>query len=143
MKTYSMDLRHRVITVCDSKTESRAQTAKRFNVSPSWVKKLLRLRRTTGTFAARPRGGGREAKFSGESLQRLQKLVEEKPDSSLHELLDASGVKASIMAVARALERLDYRFKKSPYGQRNKNAPMSKCGVKSGAKKHSASAQAG
>ena len=33
------------------------------------------------------------------------------------------GLRLSIMAVARALERLDYRFKKSPYGQRNKNAP--------------------
>jgi transposase len=142
MKTYSMDLRQRVIAACDSKTESRAQTAQRFNVSASWVKKLLRLRRTLGSFAARPHGGGREAKFMGESLLRLQKLVEEKADASLHELLDASGVKASIMAVARALERLDYRFKKSPYGRRSKSAPMSKRGVKSGAKKRSSSAQA-
>lgn len=124
MRTYSMDLRQRVIDVCDSKTESRAQTAKRFKVSASWVKKLLRLRRTTGSFAAKSHGGGREAKFSGESLQELQKLVEQKPDASLQELLDASGAKASIMAVWRALERLGYRFKKSLYGQRNKTAPM-------------------
>jgi transposase len=139
MRTYSMDLRQRVIEACDSKTESRAQTAKRFKVSASWVKKLLRMRCATGSFAAKPHGGGREAKFIGESLQGLQKLVEQKPDASLQELLDASGVKASIMAVARALERLDYRFKKSPYGRRNKTVPMSGRDVRRGAKKQSSS----
>lgn len=142
MRTYSMDLRQRVIAACDSKTESRAQTAKRFNVSASWVKKLLRFRRTRGSFAAKPHGGGRAAKFSGEALLRLQRLVEEKPDASLQELLDASGIQASIMAVARALERLDYRFKKSPYGRRNKSAPLLKRDARSGAQKQQASAQA-
>ena len=76
------------------------------------------------------------AKFRGEELQKLKKLVEQNPDASLQELLDASGVKASIMAVSRALERLDYHFKKSLYGRRNKTAPMLKSGVKRGAKKH-------
>jgi transposase len=135
MRTYSMDLRQRVVAVCDSKTESRAQTAQRFNVSPSWVKKLLRLRRQCGSFAAKPHGGGRQAKFAGESLQRLQQLVEKQPDATLHELLDASGVEASIMAVSRALDRLDYRFKKSRSGRRNKTGPMSKNSAKPGGKK--------
>ena len=139
MRTYSMDLRQRVIDACDSKTESRAQTAKRFKVSSSWVKKLLRLRHATGSFAAKPHGGGRVAKFRGQALQELKKLVEQRPDASLQELLDASGVKASIMAVARALERLDYHFKKSPCGHRNRTAPMLKSGVKPGAKKQPSS----
>lgn len=135
MQTYSMDLRQRVIDACGSKTESRAQTAKRFKVSASWVKKLLRQWRATGSFAAKPHGGGRVAKFSGELLQELQKCVEQKPDATLQELLDASGVMASIMAIWRALERLDYRFKKSLYGHRNKTAPMLKNGVRRGARK--------
>ena len=134
-----MDLRQRVVAACDSKTESRAQTAKRFNVSPSWVKKLLRLRRNSGSFAAKPHGGGRQAKFSGESLQRLQQLVEKQPDATLHELLDESGVEASIMAVSRALDRLDYRFKKSLSGRRNKTGPMSKKGAKPGSRKRPSS----
>ena len=137
MKTYSMDLRERVMEACDSKTESRAQTAKRFNVSVFWVKKLLRLRRTTGSFAARPHGGGRTAVFSGQTLQQLQDLVEQKPDATLRELLDATGMKVSIMAVFRALDRLDYRFKKSPCGRRNKTAPMSKSSARHGAIKQS------
>ena len=127
-----MDLRQWVIDACDSKTESRAQTAKRFKVSVSWVKKLLRLRRTRGTFAPKPHGGGRQAKFAGETLQQLQQLVKKEPDATLHELLEQSGVEASIMAVSRALERLDYRFKKSPSGRRSKIAPTSKSGAKPG-----------
>jgi transposase len=136
MRTYSMDLRQRVIDACDSKTESRAQTAKRFNVSASWVKKLLRLRRKFGSFAPKPHGGGRQAKFVGETLQHLQQLVKKEPDATLHELLDESGVEASIMAVSRALDRLDYRYKKSPSGHRSRIAPMSKSGVKPGGKRH-------
>ena len=139
MRTYSMDLRQRVIDSCDSKTESRAQTAKRFKVSTSWVKKLLRLRKTCGSFAPKPHGGGRQAKFAGESLQKLQHLVEQKPDATLHELLDESGVKASIMAVSRALDRLDYRFKKNLFERRNRTAPMSKSVAKLGKKKRRAS----
>ena len=135
MRTYSMDLRQRVIDACDSKTESRAQTAKRFDVSASWVKKLLRLRKACGSFAPRPHGGGRRAKFAGESLQQLQQLVEKEPDATLHELLDESGVKASIMAVSRALDRLDYRFKKSLSGRRSKTVPMSRSGAKHGKRK--------
>ena len=134
-----MDLRQRVIDACDSKTESRAQTAKRFKVSASWVKKLLRLRRTCGSFAPKPHGGGRQAKFAGEALQRLQQLVKNEPDATLHELLEESGVEASIMAVSRALERLDYRFKKSLSGRRSKIVPAPKSGAKPGRKKRQAS----
>lgn len=96
-----MDLRQRVIDACDSKTESRAQTAKRFNVSVSWVKKLLRFRRAQGSFAPKPHGGGRQAKFAGETLQQLQQLVQKQPDATLRELLEESGLEASIMAVSR------------------------------------------
>lgn len=135
MKTYSMDLRQRVIDACDSKTETRAQTAKRFKVSVSWVHKLLHLRRTAGSIAAKSHGGGRQAKFQGDALLKLQKLIEERSDATLQELLDAMGIEASIMAVARALERLGYRHKKSRYGRRSKIVPMSNCDGKTGAKK--------
>lgn len=80
---------------------------------------------------------GQPAKFAGESLAELQKLVEKKPDATLHELLDELSVEASIMAVFCALDRLDYRFKKSPSAPRSKTAPTSRSSVKRGAKKRS------
>ena len=54
MDAYSMDLRERVAAAVDGGTARRA-AARTFRVSPSFVTKLLRRRRETGSLAARPR----------------------------------------------------------------------------------------
>jgi transposase len=113
MKTYSMDLRQRVVDAYDHKMGTLKEIATRFSVSLSWVQKLMRLRRTCGSFAPKPHGGGRRPKFEGERLAELKRWVEQKPDATLQELLERSKVPASIMAVQRALKRLGCRLKKS------------------------------
>jgi len=113
MKSYSMDLRERVIGAYDQKVGTQEQVAERFGVSVPWIKKLLRRRRESGTLEPKPHGGGWEPKFSGEKLDRLKAMVAEDPDATLQELLDRSGVSGSIMAVHRALQRLKCRRKKS------------------------------
>ena len=120
METYSMDLRERVIRAYDQKVGTQEQVAKLFGVSVPWIKKLLRRRRKTGSIAPKSHGGGWTPKFSGRKLERLKALVEQDPGATLQELLDCSGVDASIMAVHRALERLGCRRKKS------RSAPPSK-----------------
>jgi transposase len=124
MKTYSMDLRERVVAACDARTGTIEEVAARFSVSSSWVKKLLRLRRESGSFLPKPHGGGRVAVFIGERLAQLKNWVEEEPDATLEELLERSQVDASIMAVHRALERLGCRRKKSPSGRQSRIVPM-------------------
>jgi transposase len=113
METYSMDLRERVVRACDEKRGGREHIAKLFGVSTAWIRRLLQRRRALGTIAPKPHGGGRPAKFSGKKLDRLKELVEQQPDATLTELRDRSRVNASIMAVHRALVRLDCRLKKS------------------------------
>jgi transposase len=120
METYSMDLRERVMRAYDQKVGTQEQVARLFGVSAPWIKKLLRRRRKTGSIAPKPHGGGWTPKFSGRKLQQLKALVEQDPDATLQELLDRSGVDASIMAVHRALDRLGCRRKKS------RSAPPSK-----------------
>ncbi len=44
MKTYSMDLRERVVAACDARDGTRDQIAARFSVSVSWVRNVLRSR---------------------------------------------------------------------------------------------------
>jgi transposase len=68
MKTYSMDLRERVVAAYDRKTGTQEEVARRFDVSLSWLKKLLRFRRDRGSLAPKPHGGGWTPKFSGEQL---------------------------------------------------------------------------
>jgi transposase len=114
METYSIDLRERIVRACDEKRGGREHIAKLFGVSTAWIRRLLQRRRELGTIAPKPHGGGRPAKFLGKKLERLKQLVEQQPDATLAELRDRSGVDGSIMAVHRALERLESRLKKSP-----------------------------
>jgi transposase len=126
METYSMDLRERVVRACDEKRGGRGHVAKLFGVSTAWIRRLLQRRREVGTIAPKPHGGGRPAKFFGKKLERLKQLVEQQPDATLAELLDRSGVDGSIMAVHRALERLESRLKKSPSMPASKTGRTSK-----------------
>ena len=120
MKTYSMDLRERVVQACDEKVGRRKEIAELFGVSTAWIRRLLQRRRETGGIAPKKRGTHKPPKFHGEGLERLKRLVEQDADATLQELLDRSGVEGSIMAVHRALERLGCRRKKS------RSAPPSK-----------------
>jgi len=113
MKTYSMDLRERVVQACDERVGTRKEIANLFGVSTAWIRRLLQRRRETGSIAPYRRGTRKPPKFFGASLEKLKGLVEKQPDATLRELLDRSGVDGSIMAVHRALERLGCRRKKS------------------------------
>jgi transposase len=103
-----------------------------FNVSRKCLCDLLRLRRETGSLAPKPHGGGRQAAYEGQSLERLRKLVERQPDVTLEELRERTGVACSLTAVHNAIVRLDLRFKKSRSMPANKTAPMSSSSVRRG-----------
>ncbi len=87
MKTYSQDLRERVVQACDAGWGTHTLIAKLFQVSTSWIRRLLQRRRETGSFAARPRGGGPPRKMDPATCGRLVVLVTEQPDATLQELL--------------------------------------------------------
>jgi transposase len=58
MKTYSSDLRERVIGACDEGHFSRVEIAARFGVSTAWIRRLLQRRRATGSIAPLPHKRG-------------------------------------------------------------------------------------
>ena len=49
MRPYSLDLRERVAAAVDHQEGSQRQIARRFRVSPSFITRLLRLRRRSGS----------------------------------------------------------------------------------------------
>ncbi len=120
-----MDLRERVVAACDAKEGTKRSVAKRFKVSEDWIYKLFRQRQTLGTLAPQYHRRGRKAVFQGRSLNRLKALVDEQPDRTLKELRDLSGKSCSIMAVARALDRLGGRYKKRRFRRTNRTARTS------------------
>jgi len=133
MQTYSMDLRERVVAAYDGKTGTAGRSRGSIDVSVSWLKKLLRLRLASGSFAPNHTGAGGFRSFPASAWKKLKKLVEQDPGATLAELLERSKVEASIMAVFRALERLDCRLKKSRSTLPKQDRPMSKPSAMNGA----------
>lgn len=119
MEAYSLDLRVRVMAASDEGVETRAELAERFGVGPSFVTKLRRRRRETGSVAAKPHAGGFAPALAGPRLRALSALVAAQPDATLAELRDRlasrrGGVRVGVTTVWRAVAGLDLPLKKSP-----------------------------
>jgi len=118
MRAYSQDLRDRIVRACDEGWGTRQQIADVFGVSTAWVRRLLQRRRETGSFAAKPRGGGAPTKMTDDRRARLLVLVSAQPDATLAQLRDRLGAPVHLSTVARALDRLGWPLKKVPAGCR-------------------------
>ena len=118
MEAYSLDLRKRVVRACEEKLLTRQEIADQFDVSRSFVQKLLRRYRTTGSLAAKPHSGGLSVKMDEESRRQVQNLVEHCPDATLQELCQqlkaAQGPPVSRSTMCRTLQALELPLKKSP-----------------------------
>ena len=122
MRAYSNDLRQRVVAACDARDGTRGEIATRFSVSVAWIRRLLQRRRETGSFAPRPRGGGRVPAFDADADRRLREAVRNDADATLQELARAAGVACCASAVHRALARLGITRKKSRGGRPSRTA---------------------
>jgi transposase len=120
-KSYSADLRERVIRIV-SGGRSRREAAAHFEVSASFAVKLLARHRKTGFSApakqGRPPGGGKLSRHRGFLIRR----VEEKPDITMPELaaeLEAAcHIKASPASLSRFLCKAGFTYKKNTDGIR-------------------------
>ncbi len=113
---YSQDLRNRVIAARD-RGLATAQVADLFNVSRSWVRRVMQRQREHGQTHPRPRGGVTVVKID---LDRLRQLVEQQPDATIKQLHQRLGIACSESAVGMALQRLGLSFKK------RRSMPLSK-----------------
>ena len=116
MRTYSLDLRDRVVAACDGGEWTREEIAEEFGVSTAWIRRLLQRRRETGDNGPRKTKRGRKPAFGTAALRHLDRLVESQPDATLEELRDRSGVSCSLATVCNTLQRLGYRRKKRRSG---------------------------
>lgn len=114
---YSTDLRTRVIDAWNAKEGTQAQLAERFQVSLSFVKRVLRRYRTSGQREAKARGATLSPTIDGERLLLVQGWIEHKPDVLLAELCEQleahQGMKVSQSTMCRAVQRLKMPRKKN------------------------------
>jgi transposase len=116
MKPYSQDLRERVVHALAAQEEGQAEIAERYAVSLPFVEKLWRRWRTTGSCAARPRGGGRQRSLRGAEPLILAVLAHA-PDMTLAMLCEwvaqAGHLQVSPKTMGLELKRLRLPLKKS------------------------------
>jgi transposase len=115
-RPYSLDLRERVVRTVEAGV-SRHATAARFDVSPSFVIKLLQRWRRRGTLEPDRIGGGKRPKLA-DHVERVHTLLAAAPDLTVAELqsrLAAEDIRVvSPSAISRFLAACGLTRKKRP-----------------------------
>ena len=106
-KTYSEDLRKRVIEYLDQNNDYKA-TSVTFKVSVSAIGRWYRKYKKDGHYEAKKRGGSQRRI----DLERLADYVKSNPDMMLKEA--AEEFKVSIFTISYWLRELGYSYKKKP-----------------------------
>jgi transposase len=123
MKPYSKDLRVRILDTVDRHDGSLQQIADRFQVSLTFIVRLNRRRRETGSLDPKPHGGGRLPALDSNQLEQLRECVRQQPDAILEELRQRLGVACSLAAICRALKKLGITRKKKTLHAQQRDTP--------------------
>src|SRR5918997_5542110 len=110
---YSMDLRERVARA-HAESGSSGEVAETFGCSESWVRRVTRRLRETGSVA--PRSTARtddQRAYDDADEAKIRALIRERPDATLAEVAEAVGKPACEGTVSRTLKRMDLPRKKS------------------------------
>jgi transposase len=129
MKTYSLDLRQKIVDAYAVGDISQRQLARNFSVTLKFVHKLLTQYREFGTIGPKIRTRQTPIKLTPEQLEILRQLVEEQPDSTLRELQARLQAKTAVLISISTVDRmirhhLNLTFKKKfppdPKGHRQR-----------------------
>lgn len=116
MRAYSLDLRERIAAACAQPGLTVGVVAARFSVSASFVAKLLRRQRQSGSLAALPHRSGPAPSLDAAARSELAACLRQQPDATLDELrvwvAALGGPSVSPATMGRAVQALDWRRKK-------------------------------
>lgn len=121
MKTYSLDLRERVLADVDAGLKTSAVAAK-YTVSTAWVRRLKQRRAATGQIGPKPQRRGPVARWVAHA-GAIRDAVRRDPDATLDEYRTKFGLPLSRAGLARALVALGLTRKKSRSGRASRIAP--------------------
>lgn len=110
MKAYSMDLRERVLGVCDTGCGTKA-VAERFQVSESWVRRLKQRQRERGQIGPCDQRHGPIPGWQSHA-EAIRAAVSQHPDATLSEYRERFALPLSRSALSRALIELGLPRKK-------------------------------
>jgi transposase len=126
----SMEKRQRVFADRQAGMKT-SEVARKYGVSPAWVRRLLQFSRERGDINPRC-GGGARASVTKINSEKLTELVKRHPDATLVELGQLLGVDCCKSAIWMALEKLKVSYKKSRFMPPSRIGPMSPSGAPHG-----------
>ena len=106
MKSYSIDLRQKIIDIREQEKMSIRGLAARFSVAKSFVQKIVKQYQDTGNISPRKRGGNQKPKVSAENLIILQEIIEQNNDCTLRELCALVELQTGIIVSTSTMDRL-------------------------------------
>lgn len=123
MRAYSLDLRERVVTAYEKGEQSIAEIAAQFSVGQTFLKKMLRQKRETGSLEPLPTCAGAKKVLSEQHRRFLAVQIKENPDATLAELQESlqakKKVRVSAATVSRELQEMGLPRKKNHLSHRN------------------------
>jgi transposase len=119
MKSYSVDLREKIVAAHIQKNISIRKVADMFSVSKSLVQKLVKQQKLDGNLQPKPRGKPQFSYLTNADTD-LRELVEAHPDATLIELCELFASKTGNWvgrsAMCSALKKLGLNRKKKQNG---------------------------
>ncbi|MCL2296773.1 MAG: hypothetical protein FWC35_00610 [Proteobacteria bacterium] len=122
MASLSQDLRERIIRAWEEGQYKKLEIAHRFDVSESFVKKLIVQKKQFGHVRTLHHRAGRKPKINADEQEQLLRLIKKEPGITLCEMKERLNLSCSIQAVHRALQRMGVFFKKGRYTTANRAA---------------------
>jgi len=123
MKAYSLDLRERVVTAYEKGKNTIAEVAAQFSVGETFLKKMLRQKRQTGSLERLPQRAGAKKVLNRTHRLWLAKQIKEQPDATLVELqtslLENKKKSVSPATISRELRELRLPRKKNRSSHRS------------------------
>jgi transposase len=117
MRAYSLDLRERVVRAYEVGDSTIATVAEQFRVGQTFLKKMLRQKRESGSLERLPQGAGAKKVLTVPHRAWLARQVKERPDATLAELQERLAqeqrVQVSPATICRALQAARLPRKKS------------------------------
>ncbi len=125
MQPYSLDFRQRIINTYAEENTSQRKLAQRFRVAPSFVQKILKQYRETGSIEPKQRLEQTPTKLNSAQLDILRNIVAANNDATLAELCDLllqeTNIRVGVSTMFRMLEKQDLTLKKNTSSERERN----------------------
>jgi transposase len=116
MKAYSIDFREKIVKAYEQGNTSIRKVAARFDLSKSFVQKLIKMKKTQGHVQPKQQGGSMKSQLHGAEVQ-LAAMVEKYPDATLSEYCEywgqTHGQWVSNSSMCRALKKQNLTLKKN------------------------------